>query len=258
MPTLASRYHAKALSWESFCLRMAGTVSCRPSLEQAVQCKECVVDLFKDSWCYRAFNRWREQRRYRAWLQSGRNGPPPHLAKQAVLREFHQRHALSVLVETGTYLGDMVAAMSGIYEKIYSIELSTELHRRAVRRFARDPSISILQGDSGIMLARIVAELERPTLFWLDGHYSGGITAKGDRSTPILSELTTVMALQLPFVVLIDDAMLFNGTKDYPTMEELKAHIERLRPGTAIEVETDIIRITPPALQSHAARIAAR
>jgi hypothetical protein len=208
-----------------------------------------MVWTYKSSWLYHALNRRREEKRYRHWLHNDRRGPPPHLAKQAVLRQYQQRYQLPILVESGTYLGDMVEAMRGDFTRIISIELSSELHQRATRRFARFPAITIIQGDSGTVLAELAPQLDQGVLFWLDGHYSGGATAKGVGNTPILSELTTVMGLSSPFVVLVDDAMLFTGTDDYPSLSDLEAHVAGVRPGTLIEVETDIIRIIPPGLR---------
>jgi len=43
-------------------------------------------------------------------------------------------------------------------------------------------------------------------------------------------------------VVLIDDARLFDGTDGYPTIAEVRAQVERERPGSALRVESDIIR----------------
>ena len=37
--------------------------------------------------------------------------------------------------------------------------------------------ISIIQGDSGKILNSITNKLKKPAIFWLDGHYSSGITA---------------------------------------------------------------------------------
>ena len=45
----------------------------------------------------------------------------------------------------------------------------------------------ILQGDSTDVLPEVVEKMDEPTLFWLDGHYSGGITASGEQETPIVT-----------------------------------------------------------------------
>lgn len=55
-------------------------------------------------------------------------------------------------------------------------------------------------------MPQIVAELGHPALFWLDGHYSGGGTAKGKQETPISLELRAVLDAPASVrVFLIDD-----------------------------------------------------
>ena len=38
----------------------------------------------------------------------------------------------------------------------------------------------------------LVRQLDGPALFWLDGHYSGGDTAKGELDTPVSAELESI------------------------------------------------------------------
>jgi hypothetical protein len=181
-----------------------------------------------------------------AWERQGRPVPPPHAHKQRVLREYADRHGLGVLVETGTYLGDMVNAVRGEFRQIYSIELDPALQRRAAERFADRENITILQGDSARVLPALLAQLDSPALFWLDGHYSADITAKGEKDTPIVSELEGIAAHSLKgHVILIDDARCFNGTHDYPTLKELEGIARRHWPASSFEVQDDIIRIAP-------------
>ena len=54
------------------------------------------------------------------------------------------------------------------------------------------PHVTIFQGDSATVLPKLLATIQEPCLFWLDGHYSGGITALGKSITPILDELQTI------------------------------------------------------------------
>mgnify|MGYP001369983704 CR=1 FL=1 len=42
------------------------------------------------------------------------------------------------------------------------------------------------------MLKNIIKNIDKPALFWLDGHYSGGVTGMGDNETPILEELEQI------------------------------------------------------------------
>jgi len=83
-------------------------------------------------------------------------------------------------------------------------------------------------------------------LFWLDAHYSRGITARGNRDTPIWQELQTILSHPVKrHVVLIDDARCFNGTNDYPTIEEIRDLLVKRAPHYSIETKKDIVRIFP-------------
>lgn len=194
-------------------------------------------------------NSWRmhkQKAEVRQWEVRGRPCPPPHLVKQGVLKAYAQEYDLRIFVETGTYLGDMVEAMKRSFERIYSIELSEELFLAARERFSRDKHVQIIHGDSARELGKIVQGINQPALFWLDGHYSAGVTARGQKETPILEELHGILhEVKLKHVVIIDDARCFGAAEGYPTIEELIEFIQCQRADYSVAVEDDIIRATP-------------
>lgn len=193
--------------------------------------------------------KWKERRAVAKWEAEGRPAPPPHSIKQRNLLDYQERFGLKILVETGTFKGDMVAAMKDAFDKVYSVELAETFYRGAVERFRSDSNVRILQGDSGKVFGDLVPELSEPTLFWLDGHYSAGETARGDKDTPVMEELGHIFARDgLKCVILIDDARCFEGESEqvYPSMDELTAFVASHRPDWEVEVDTDCIRITPP------------
>ena len=163
------------------------------------------------------------------------------MAIEEYLGKFHT----DILVETGTYLGDMVEAQRDHFKKIYSIELSEKLFNKAQKRFKDHLHIKILHGDSSIVLNKLMNEIDKPALFWLDGHYSHGMTAKGEKECPVPEELTTILKSSLPHIILIDDARLFNGTHDYPTIEQIVKIIRSNNKQYLVEIKDDIIRLTP-------------
>jgi hypothetical protein len=161
-----------------------------------------------------------------------------------VVKEFGERFSLRLLIETGTFLGDMVYAMRNQFDHIISIELGNVLYLHAVLRFIGQRHIRILHGDSTRVLVEILGWLREPALFWLDAHYSGRVTAKGNIETPIVEEVMAIVAHPIKqHVILIDDARCFNGVGDYPTLHTLRALVAR--PGFVFEVRDDIIRIYP-------------
>ncbi|GJQ36693.1 MAG: hypothetical protein JETCAE01_27030 [Anaerolineaceae bacterium] len=181
---------------------------------------------------------WREQQ--------PRFLPLPHLLKQEILKRHASEYHLSILVETGTYMGEMVEAMRESFEKVYSIELNEKFVQRARRYFRGRKNVKIFWGDSGYVIGELIKEIDRPTLFWLDGHWSADETARGKKSTPIMEELGHILrARDLRHVILIDDARAFGKSEDYPTMNELEAFVFSLRKNVKIYTEDDIIRILP-------------
>ena len=195
------------------------------------------------------FNDYSDNKKYLDQLTEYLNNkvllPSLHIVKQNNIHYYRKQYNLESLVETGTYLGDMVEAQKEYFKNIYSVELSEELHNAAKKRFKDDLNVEIVLGDSAIVLQEILVKLNTPALFWLDGHYSSGITAKGDKNTPILEELSLVLTHNSSHVILIDDARLFNGQEDYPNMIELCKFIDSTSPSKkAVVVADDIIRIT--------------
>jgi hypothetical protein len=161
-----------------------------------------------------------------------------------VVEEYQKKYGCRILVETGTYRGDMIYAEKNHFDQIFSIELDELLFKKAVQKFKKYPHITILQGDSGVVLREVVSKLDEPALFWLDAHYSGGITAMGDKECPIFEELRNIFASKYHHIILIDDARCFNGTRDYPTIAELTEYVEKTIPGYTVEVKDDFIRLT--------------
>lgn len=180
------------------------------------------------------------------WVQEGKPVPPPHEVKQVAIEKLQSKYKIRTLVETGTYLGDMVIAQKDNFTQIYSIELSEYLWKKALKRCAKYKHIKILQGNSGVVLKSLMPELNMQTLFWLDGHYSGGITAKGEKECPVLEEMDAILEKnENNHIILIDDARCFTGQGDYPTLNELESYVKSKNVSYSMSVENDIIHFIP-------------
>ena len=86
-------------------------------------------------------------------------------------------------------------------------------------------------------------QINEPAIFWLDGHYSGGITANS--VCPLRTELTNILAAGQRHLILIDDARLLDGTNDYPTLEEVCQLANTHAPWLDFQVKDDIVRLIP-------------
>jgi len=105
-------------------------------------------------------------------------------------------------------------------------------------------SIHILQGQSGEVLPEVLKNIDKPCLFWLDAHYSGGSTAKGQENTPVIQELECILNHKNAneHIILIDDARLFIDEDDYPALKTLERLVLENRHGWTFQIKDDIIR----------------
>lgn len=178
----------------------------------------------------------------RAWRSAGCPAPPPPHIKRAILRNLGRRYRVPIFVESGTLFGDTLAAMRRQFHQLHSIELDPTLHRRATERFASDSKVKLWFGDSAEVLPRVLALIHAPTLFWLDGHYSGQGTARGLVDTPIREELGHIgrHPLREAHVIAIDDARVFIGKDGYPPIDELRELAAQIG-FHYMEIDNDII-----------------
>lgn len=180
------------------------------------------------------------------WRLKNKPVPPPHFIKQRIIKGYAKKFAIKEFIETGTYLGSTVEALKNVFNKIYSVEIDRVLFEKAQDRFINSSHIKILQGDSSKVLPSILEKLNTTALFYLDGHYSGGDSSKGDQNTPILRELELILNHKIKnHVILIDDARCFTGKDDYPTLIEVQSFLKNVRPELIFQIRDDIIRILP-------------
>jgi hypothetical protein len=187
------------------------------------------------------------QEEFKLWVANGCPVPPPHSAKQKVIEKYAKRYSCSTLIETGTYLGDTVYSQKDNFSQIISIELSPRFYKAASRRFRNYPHIRVCFGNSGELLPEIMPGIKSRSLLWLDGHFSGRLTARGETESPVFKELDAIFNNNDPLhVILIDDARLFIGKRDYPTMDELEAYVKGKNGNYKIGTESDIIVLAIP------------
>lgn len=180
------------------------------------------------------------------WTESGRPSPPPEGVKHANLKRIAKTYSLSTLVETGTFYGETLFVMRRQFKEIYSIELSPDLYHLAMRRLGHFGNIRLYCGDSGQLLPEILDDLSGTTLFWLDGHYCAGPSAKGESDTPIKKELDVILSKPAGRnALVIDDARCFTEMDDYPSVDWIRAQIKKHRPAAEVVLECDAICAYP-------------
>jgi len=162
----------------------------------------------------------------REWILRQYAAPSPARIKRAVLL----RNGVSegTWVETGTFMGDTAALLAHDGKEVYTIEPDNALFEKANARFQGNPSIHVIHGLSENILPTLLPTLSGTVNFWLDGHYSGGITHQGPTDCPVREELLNIesnLARYDKVTVLIDDIRCFDPSipeyADYPDLDYL-------------------------------------
>ena len=117
-----------------------------------------------------------------------------------------------VFVETGTYLGNTTAAASRYFREVHTIELDEKLNKKARERFRNTGNVTCHQGNSPDVLRTLAQTIDEPALFYLDAHWSGGVTAHGEVEVPLLEELEIIRPRLHDDFIVIDDARLIGKT----------------------------------------------
>ena len=204
-----------------------------------------VRSLLKQLPIYAEFKQLGHYPDYWWWKLRGEPRRIPHVLKQRAVLEYAKKFNLTVLVETGTYYGEMIAAVTKRFRQIYSIELNHELAQRAQLRFRHQSHVEIIEGDSQTVVPQLLKRINERCLWWLDAGYCGWVGEVGNPNR-LGSEFKAILDdRRYQHVILMDDADGINGEGGSPTLEQLIAMIEANYSDRRVEVARNIIRITP-------------
>ncbi len=174
------------------------------------------------------------------WVISGWASPAPSYVKRSVLKRYSNPE--DSWVETGTYFGATTAFLSRRAVRIFTIEPEPQLAALAEERFRKKKNVTVLNGTSEQKFRETLEHLQGPVAVWLDGHFSAGVTFKGDSETPIKHELEVLEQKIQDFTrltVFVDDfrsfadSSLADGT--YPPRADLVRWAERVGLGWTVE-----------------------
>jgi hypothetical protein len=124
-------------------------------------------------------------------------------------------------IETGTYTGGTTKWASTQFREVHTIELSELLYNQIKDELLAKGNITPHFGDSRDILPKILANIQTNVVFWLDGHYSSGVTAGKDDPCPLLKELEIILKRNNDDIILIDDARCLLAENGWPTIFEL-------------------------------------
>lgn len=150
-------------------------------------------------------------RDYKDWVRRRYAAPSPDFIK----RERVVRNGIPNVtwVETGTCLGTTTRVLAKSATMVYSIEPEPTLFANAEKLFESADNVEIIKGTSETIFPTLLPKITGDVNFWLDGHYSAGVTYKGPKDTPICEELESISKNLSHFkkvTILVDDVRCFN------------------------------------------------
>ncbi len=86
-----------------------------------------ILNLFIPHVVLTSLNSKRQKKIIYEWEKKGYPVPTPHLVKQETISEYQKKFGYTTLIETGTFMGDMVDAQKTRFKNIISIELGVDL-----------------------------------------------------------------------------------------------------------------------------------
>lgn len=169
-----------------------------------------------------------------------------------------QNHGIRAAIETGTFHGLSAQSLQKIFDRVWSIELSTESWQRVNDRLGHLEGITFLNGESSDVMPGVLATLDEPVLYWLDGHWCEHAGPSEIKQCPILDEIEIVDAHPhaARSCILIDDAQFHLASppppyrkEEWPTLLEvvdaLRSTHERY-----VTVLDDVIIAGPPEIRA--------
>ncbi len=183
------------------------------------------------------------------WMVGGYAPPAPFNVKVQTL--FRNALPNSDWIETGTYLAETTVALAKQFSKnqVLSIEPEPQIHSFVTQEFSNYKNIVFLHGSSENKFEEAILRLNQNLNFWLDGHYSGDVTFRGEIESPILYELEMIekhLIRMANFCVFIDDFRLFGESSGYPPKIVIIEWANRLHLDWRIENDIFIAKLISP------------
>lgn len=189
------------------------------------------------------------------WYKRSFNNPVPDFIKRKYLVGI-LKNKNTAWIETGTFLGKTTIFLSNNSNFVISLEPSKECYIKAKENTKYKSNILLINENSENGLKKAVDIIVNKYAgdyigFWLDGHYSGGITYQNEIISPIKEELEIIFNAinkgDLPYkniYIFIDDIRLFIGSvteeeKRYPSLDYISKKLSEF--GFTISIANDIL-----------------
>lgn len=162
-----------------------------------------------------------------------------------------KKYKNSFFVETGCHLGNGIKnALGAGFKYIYSIELSPMFYNKCRNKFAKNKNVVLVLGDSSEKLFSVIENIKEPITFWLDGHYSGGNTARGKYESPLIQELEQIKRHPINnHIIIIDDMREwvdhneFKHYDIYTALKEINKNYKFIREKGVVEKDILVAKV---------------
>ncbi len=171
---------------------------------------------------------------------------------QEITIELAKAGSAVAFIETGTYNGGTTKWASNHFDSVYTVERAKNLYDKYNQELSKIKGITPYLGDSRAVLPEILNKVgDQASVFWLDGHWSGGETAGEEDECPLLGELAC-LANRFDDIILIDDARLFlsvppspHDPSQWPGISDIIAALPESGKRHFVQVIDDVIFIVP-------------
>ena len=171
-------------------------------------------------------------------------GPPTDLLN-AFLSDFE----IDRFIETGTYKGHTAKWAAERIPEVCTIEKSDKYFKESMMILGEYTNIQLFNGESANYLRELSLRDGR-SIFWLDAHWSGGMTSGREAECPILSELDAIGEESKRHIILIDDARLFlapppapHNQDQWPSIREVLIKLHDYQEGYSVIYDDVIIGV---------------
>lgn len=149
------------------------------------------------------------------------------IPKDAVL-ELKKISNYDIFIETGTYRGLSSIWASEIFKNVITIENSKDIYKEYSPILKKINNVNPLFGNSKIILRKLTKKMNSSIIFWLDAHWSSGITYGKNDECPLIEEIKIIKSATKNSIIIIDDARFFcsppplpHNTDEWPTISEV-------------------------------------
>lgn len=165
---------------------------------------------------------------------------------------FKEKYAIKTFFETGTYMGSTSIRSASMFNKVITVELNNELFKKALEKFEnlQLKNIIIYNNNSENIIKDYCNNAKESTVFWLDAHYSAGVTSGKDVPSPLLTELKSIMNSELEHFIIVDDVRFIcinmsDSIHRYPSIIEITDAVKECGSKYEISIFNDCLFLIP-------------